>query len=186
MDTNRFLRQLAEFLRETAERRALEWRNEIGEAGWVPCPSSPPRWYVRLRAVPSSTADRREKIMPDVEVLGSTMYYEDHGDGTPSDVVQRVEATTHGSRPIPRFQTPAHFDPGAIMSPWTIKWCRNHIAAIEVEHIGAGIHSSKRTMDRPSASPSPPGGRVEEWSAKRHERSARETLEPECTVPVTE
>jgi hypothetical protein len=74
MDTNRFLRQLAEFLRETAERRALEWRNEIGEAGWVPCPSSPPRWYVRLRAVPSSTADRREKIMPDVEVLGSTMY----------------------------------------------------------------------------------------------------------------
>ena len=52
--------------------------------------------------------------MLDVEVLGSTMYYEDHGDGTPSDVVQRVEATTHGSRPIPRFQTPAHFDPGAI------------------------------------------------------------------------
>ena len=50
--------------------------------------------------------------MPDVEVLGSTMYYEDHGDGTPSDVVQRVEATTHGSRPLPRFQTPAHFDPG--------------------------------------------------------------------------
>lgn len=67
-------------------------------------------------------------------------------DGTPSDVVQRVEA----------------YD----------EWLASS--------------SSKRTMDRPSASPSPPGGRVEDWSAKRHERSARETPEPECTVPVAD
>jgi hypothetical protein len=38
MATNRFLRQRTEFLRETAERRAQEWRNEVGEAGWVPLP----------------------------------------------------------------------------------------------------------------------------------------------------
>ena len=48
--------------------------------------------------------------MPDVEVLGSTMYYEDHGDGTPSDVVQRVEATTHGSRPLPSPSLPVVLD----------------------------------------------------------------------------
>lgn len=42
MATNRFLRQRTEFLRETAERRAQEWRNEVGEAGWAPCRSSPP------------------------------------------------------------------------------------------------------------------------------------------------
>ena len=38
MATNRFLRQLTEFFRETAERRAQEWRNEVAEAGWVPLP----------------------------------------------------------------------------------------------------------------------------------------------------
>lgn len=32
------------------------------------------------------------------------------------------------------------FDPGAIMTPSTISWCHDHIAALEVEHLGAGIH----------------------------------------------
>jgi haloalkane dehalogenase len=32
------------------------------------------------------------------------------------------------------------FDPGAIMTPSTIRWCQDHIAALEVEHIGPGLH----------------------------------------------
>ena len=62
-------------------------------------------------------------------------------DGTPSDVVQRVEAYDAwlaSATEVPKLLLT--FDPGAIMSASTIKWCRDHIAAIEVEHIGAGIH----------------------------------------------
>jgi haloalkane dehalogenase len=32
------------------------------------------------------------------------------------------------------------FDPGAIMTPPTITWCRDHIAALDVEHVGPGLH----------------------------------------------
>jgi hypothetical protein len=62
-------------------------------------------------------------------------------DGTPSDVVQRVEAYDAwlaSSTEVPKLLLT--FDPGAIMSASTIKWCRDHVAAIEVEHIGTGIH----------------------------------------------
>ena len=38
MATNRFIRRLAAILRETADRRAQEWRNEVCEAGWVALP----------------------------------------------------------------------------------------------------------------------------------------------------
>ena len=31
-------------------------------------------------------------------------------------------------------------DSGAIMTPATIEWCRDHIADLEVEHVGPGIH----------------------------------------------
>ena len=62
-------------------------------------------------------------------------------DGTPSDVVRRVEtydAWLESSTEVPKLLLT--FDPGAIMSPSTIKWCQDHIAALEVEHIGPGIH----------------------------------------------
>jgi hypothetical protein len=35
MATNRFLRRLAEILRETADLRAQSWRDEVSAAGWV-------------------------------------------------------------------------------------------------------------------------------------------------------
>jgi hypothetical protein len=38
MATNRFLRRLAAILRETADLRALSWRDEVSAAGWVPAP----------------------------------------------------------------------------------------------------------------------------------------------------
>jgi haloalkane dehalogenase len=62
-------------------------------------------------------------------------------DGTPADVVQRVEAydTWLGSSTdVPKLLLT--FDPGAIMTPSTIRWCQEHIAALQTEDIGPGLH----------------------------------------------
>lgn len=62
-------------------------------------------------------------------------------DGTPVDVVARVEAYDAwlgSSTEVPKLLLT--FDPGAIMSASAIRWCQDHIAALEVEHIGPGIH----------------------------------------------
>jgi haloalkane dehalogenase len=62
-------------------------------------------------------------------------------DGTPADVVQRVEAydTWLGSSTdVPKLLLT--FDPGAIMTPSTIEWCQEHIAALQTEDIGPGLH----------------------------------------------
>ena len=62
-------------------------------------------------------------------------------DGTPADVVKRVEtydAWLGSSAEVPKLLLT--FDPGAIMTPPTIKWCQDHMAALETEHIGPGIH----------------------------------------------
>ena len=62
-------------------------------------------------------------------------------DGAPADVVKRVETydTWLGSTTeVPKLLLT--FDPGAIMTPSTIRWCQDHIAALQVEHIGTGIH----------------------------------------------
>jgi haloalkane dehalogenase len=62
-------------------------------------------------------------------------------DGTPADVVKRVEAYDTwlaSSTEVPKLLLT--FDPGAIMTPSTIRWCQDHIAALEVEHIAPGIH----------------------------------------------
>ena len=32
------------------------------------------------------------------------------------------------------------FDPGAVMQPPVVSWCRQHLAALDICHIGAGIH----------------------------------------------
>ena len=68
MATNRFLRQLTEFLRETAEQRAREWRNEVGEAGWVPLPEL---------AAPCSCCHRRslKRITPATPLGGSPIRF---------------------------------------------------------------------------------------------------------------
>lgn len=62
-------------------------------------------------------------------------------DGTPADVVRRVE--TYGTWLGSSIEVPKlllTFDPGAIMTSSTIRWCQDHIASLEVEHIGPGIH----------------------------------------------
>jgi haloalkane dehalogenase len=62
-------------------------------------------------------------------------------DGAPADVVKRIEAYDtwlERSTEVPKLLLT--FDPGAIMTPSTIKWCRDHIADLEVEHVGPGIH----------------------------------------------
>jgi haloalkane dehalogenase len=61
--------------------------------------------------------------------------------GTPADVLKRVEtydAWLGSSTQVPKLLLT--FDPGAIMSVSTIRWCQDHIASLEVEHIGPGIH----------------------------------------------
>jgi haloalkane dehalogenase len=62
-------------------------------------------------------------------------------DGAPADVMRRVEtydAWLESSTEVPKLLLT--FNPGAIMTPSIIRWCQDHIAALEVEHIGTGIH----------------------------------------------
>jgi haloalkane dehalogenase len=62
-------------------------------------------------------------------------------DGAPADVVRRVQAYDawlESSARVPKLLLT--FDPGAIMTPSTVKWCQDHIAALDVEHIGPGLH----------------------------------------------
>ena len=62
-------------------------------------------------------------------------------DGTPADVDKRVETCgtwLESSTSVPKLLIT--FDPGAIMTPSTVRWYQDHIAALEVEHIGSGIH----------------------------------------------
>ena len=62
-------------------------------------------------------------------------------DGAPADVVRRVQAYDawlESSAGVPKLLLT--FDPGAIMTPSTVKWCQDHIAALDVEHIGPGVH----------------------------------------------
>lgn len=62
-------------------------------------------------------------------------------DGAPADVVKRVEtydAWLGSATEVPKLLLT--FDPGAIMTPSTIKWCQDHIAALQVEHVGTGLH----------------------------------------------
>jgi haloalkane dehalogenase len=62
-------------------------------------------------------------------------------DGEPADVVARVERYDEwlaSSLDVPKLLLT--FDPGAIMPPVVVDWCREHIAALEVKHIGSGIH----------------------------------------------
>jgi len=62
-------------------------------------------------------------------------------DGEPADVTRRVEAYDAwlaSSAGVPKLLLT--FDPGAIMTPPVITWCQDHIAALEVGHIGPGLH----------------------------------------------
>jgi hypothetical protein len=43
VSTNRFIRRVAQVLRETADLRAHYWRYEVSGAGWAPLPQPPAR-----------------------------------------------------------------------------------------------------------------------------------------------
>jgi haloalkane dehalogenase len=62
-------------------------------------------------------------------------------DGEPADVCERATAYSEWlctSTDVPKLLLT--FDPGAIMPRPIIEWCREHIAALEVEHVGPGVH----------------------------------------------
>jgi haloalkane dehalogenase len=62
-------------------------------------------------------------------------------EGEPADMVARVEAYDgwlESSGQVPKLLLT--FEPGAIMSPPVVEWCRQHVSSLEVVHIGGGIH----------------------------------------------
>jgi len=62
-------------------------------------------------------------------------------DGEPADVVGIVDAYDRwlaSSAEIPKLLLT--FEPGAIMSPPVVEWCRSTIAGLEVEAAGRGSH----------------------------------------------
>lgn len=62
-------------------------------------------------------------------------------EGEPPEVAARVEAYSHwlaGSTEIPKLLL--SFEPGAVITEPVVAWCREHIAALEVEPMGPGVH----------------------------------------------
>jgi len=79
MATNRFTRQLAAILRETADMGAQSWRDQVSEAGWVPRPelAAPCSCCHRraLERIASSAADggAAVRFCSDCDRLGAPM-----------------------------------------------------------------------------------------------------------------
>jgi haloalkane dehalogenase len=62
-------------------------------------------------------------------------------EGEPRDVCARVASYAEwlcASSNVPKLLLT--FDPGAVMPEPVVAWCRENVAALEIEHIGAGIH----------------------------------------------
>jgi haloalkane dehalogenase len=62
-------------------------------------------------------------------------------EGEPRDVVARVEAYSDwlaASREVPKLLLT--FEPGGVLTESVVAWCREHIARIEIEPIGPGLH----------------------------------------------
>ena len=62
-------------------------------------------------------------------------------DGEPNDVCARAENYSRwlcASSDVPKLLLT--FDPGAVMTQPIVRWCRRHIASLEVEHVGPGVH----------------------------------------------
>jgi haloalkane dehalogenase len=62
-------------------------------------------------------------------------------DGEPADVVELVDSYDQwlaSSEDVPKLLLT--FDPGAIMSEPVVRWCQEHVAALEVAKGGQGIH----------------------------------------------
>jgi haloalkane dehalogenase len=62
-------------------------------------------------------------------------------EGEPSDVAARVAAYSEwlcASPDVPKLLL--SFDPGAVLTKPVVEWSRAHLAALDVEEIGPGIH----------------------------------------------
>lgn len=62
-------------------------------------------------------------------------------DGEPADVVARVKEYGRWlaeSEEVPKLLLT--FEPGALVTEPVVAWCREHIAALEIEPIGPGVH----------------------------------------------
>jgi haloalkane dehalogenase len=62
-------------------------------------------------------------------------------DGEPADVCARVESYSRWlctSSDVPKLLLT--FAPGAVMTEPIVAWCRRHVASLEVEHVGPGVH----------------------------------------------
>ena len=62
-------------------------------------------------------------------------------EGEPIDVCARVEKYSDwlcASSEVPKLLLT--FDPGGIMTEPIVAWCRDHVASLEVDHVGPGIH----------------------------------------------
>jgi haloalkane dehalogenase len=71
-------------------------------------------------------------------------------DGEPADVVELVDSYDRwlaSSEDVPKLLLT--FDPGAIMSEPVVRWCQEHVAALEVANAGHGIHFVQE--DQPQA-----------------------------------
>ena len=70
-------------------------------------------------------------------------------DGEPKDVVEIVEAYARwlGESDVPKLLLA--FEPGAILGPELVEWCRNHVKRLEVRSLGPGSHFVQE--DQPEA-----------------------------------
>ncbi|MEV0258999.1 haloalkane dehalogenase [Streptomyces sp. NPDC050732] len=62
-------------------------------------------------------------------------------EGEPADVTARVEqfdTWLADSTDVPKLLLT--FDPGLIMAPQMIDWCRHNVTALDIQHIGPGVH----------------------------------------------
>ena len=62
-------------------------------------------------------------------------------DGEPADVVAIIgeyDEWLAASDGIPKLLLT--FEPGVEMTPTVVQWCRDNVAALEIEHIGPGLH----------------------------------------------
>jgi haloalkane dehalogenase len=62
-------------------------------------------------------------------------------EGQPADVAARVAdyaAWLQTSSRVPKLLLT--FEPGAVTTPELIRWCQDHVAALQTRHIGPGLH----------------------------------------------
>ena len=84
-------------------------------------------------------------------------------DGQPADVAARVSAYSDWLQTSPQVpKLLLTFQPGAVMTPAVVEWCRHHIAALDTQHLGPGLHFVQEDQG-PSI-----GAAVSDWLVTSH------------------